>query len=441
MANYEKFIINDLIRNELIITFPDNDAEPITEENIAFESMSLKRSICDSEALTFGGCIASEFSIDLINTDSRSFSEGLLIGKWISVKIIQHYNSAENILPSRNKYPSDSFYPGVTEESEPFNFFSGFIDSAKQDKSDSNIYHVIAYDAFAKLYNEDATEDLYKKWKNGNGCTLESIVRMCLPSYISFSVGDNYWFFSNTYTNTTTTTTKQLNEYVVYNGDWLSSQPSISKGALLKNACELVAAFGRIVPNESKGDFRISRIASAVTETYEFNESLFIEEYVSTGYTDYKFPISGGGSSSKAEKGKHQTGGLNWGNNNVDKTYDFTKNILAWQNYSSSAAEGRTSTEFDFFINTSDIGKNLALELSNRTPNSYQPLEATLDTRLWFFLGKKIKIQTSRKNPDGSYAVDESGNVIKDSFITFVLSKTTTGIQALTDKIITKGVR
>jgi hypothetical protein len=77
MANYEKFIINDLIRNELIITFPDNDAEPITEENIAFESMSLKRSICDSEALIFGGCIASEFSIDLINTGSRSFSEGL----------------------------------------------------------------------------------------------------------------------------------------------------------------------------------------------------------------------------------------------------------------------------------------------------------------------------------------------------------------------------
>ena len=91
--SYQNGIINNLIENTIEIYFaddPDPEATKITQSNIVSESMTLKQSVCDSETLTYGGCIASEFNIELLNTADRSFSSALT-GKWISVKITQHY--------------------------------------------------------------------------------------------------------------------------------------------------------------------------------------------------------------------------------------------------------------------------------------------------------------------------------------------------------------
>ena len=104
-------IDGNLVRNELVITFPDGDADTITEANIASESMQLKQSICDEDKLTFGGCIASEFKINLINSDDRVFTSDL-VGKWISVKLTHYYVGNTDVYPATSLYPSSTVYPG-----------------------------------------------------------------------------------------------------------------------------------------------------------------------------------------------------------------------------------------------------------------------------------------------------------------------------------------
>lgn len=107
---HKKQAIENLIENTLTIIFPDGDFEDITEANIASESMSLKQSICDESKLRFGGCIASEFDIDLVNSADRTFTADL-VGKWISVKLTQRFHSGENLLPSEKLFPSVHIFP------------------------------------------------------------------------------------------------------------------------------------------------------------------------------------------------------------------------------------------------------------------------------------------------------------------------------------------
>ena len=56
-------------------------------------------------------------------------------------------------------------------------------------------------------------------------------------------------------------------------------------------------------------------------------------------------------------------------------------------------------------------------------------------------IGSPIEILVNKTTPDGNYVVDGDGNVVKESIETYVLSRTLTGIQALTDNITVKGVR
>ena len=157
--------------NELIITFTDNgetDVEyeaDITEENVVSESMRLTQSICDEDHLKFGGCIASEFSIDLLNTDDRQFTQSL-VGRWISVKLIRHTISNRPIYPSSTLYPSDNLYPGYEPDETTHYIFSGKIDSAKLNQNDMNVRTIIAYDALAILHATDTTNYVYERFKN-----------------------------------------------------------------------------------------------------------------------------------------------------------------------------------------------------------------------------------------------------------------------------------
>lgn len=460
--SYQNGIINHLIENEIEISFPDNDEATITQANIVSESMTLKQSICDSAELRFGGCIASEFNIKLMNTPERQFSSQL-VGKWISVKITQHYSDPDELIyPSGSLYPSDSLYPGYALGSQSFYIFSGFIDSAPVDKTDKNIFNIVAYDVLAKLYEEDITNWLYNEWKTHQyGKALASLIVQCLrygtpavtiPTNSGAGTVFNSIFYEHVRFLSDLPTTRAC-DYTQRNDDWANSKSEINKGTLLKYLCEALGAFGIIRPNAEKGAFDLVKLSGA-PETYGFYEQLETEDYQSTGYTDFVFDVANSVTNKNINGGFIKNGAVTAGikdayDNAVDKAYDFTDNILLWESLSGSS---RALTNTDCLINNSSIGTRLALNAESEDHSgecafsTYQPLSASLDARLWVTVGSPIEILVSKTDVSGNY-IDNEGNIITDGTIvkesvkTYVLSRTITGIQAMTDKIEVKGVR
>ena len=464
--SYQNGIINYLQRNEIEITFTDNEEKgvtpiaAITSDNIVTESMSLKQSICDEEALTFGGCIASELSIKLLNTAQRQFTTELA-GRWISVSITQYYADPENVLtPSSAVYPASSLYPGTQMSSRLFYVFSGYIDSATIDKTDKNVINIKAYDFLAKLHEADATNFLFNRWWRTGNKNLMGNLSQCLNGYYVTAFDDSiYATLNETVVGgyVTTHSNNTINEYGHANNDWLNNQSKISKGELLRQTCELLGVFGFVEPNDGKGNFIMLKL-NGTTETYNFYEKCETEDYQSTGYTDFVFDIAGS-HTNKAEGGVYVDGGVLKGGLSdayeyaVDKSYDFTKNINLWENIGTTT---RTSTDTDVVINSTSIGTRLALNADSTDYagecafSTYQPLTATLDGRLWVPIGSPIEILVNETTPDGDYprdpitgeyTLDENGQHPKISVKTYILSRTLTGIQALTDNITVKGVR
>lgn len=464
--SYKEGIINYLQRNEIVITFTDNADEgtttiaDITSDNIVTESMSLKQSICDEEALTFGGCIASELNIKLLNTAERQFTTELA-GRWISVSITQYYADPENVLtPSSAVYPASNVYPGTQVSSHQFYVFSGYIDSATIDKTDKNVINIKAYDFLAKLHEEDATNFLFNRWWRTGNKNLMGNLSQCLNGYYVTAFDDSiYATLNETVVGgyVTTHSNNTINEYGHANNDWLNNQSKISKGELLRQTCELLGVFGFVEPNDGKGNFIMLKL-NGTTETYNFYEKCETEDYQSTGYTDFVFDIAGS-RTNKTEGGVYVDGDVLKGGLSdayeyaADKSYDFTKNINLWENISTIT---RTSTDTDVVINSTSIGTRLALNADSTDYagecafSTYQPLTATLDGRLWVPIGSPIEILVNKTTPDGDYQrdpitgeyiLDENGQHPKVSVKTYILSRTLTGIQALTDNITVKGVR
>ena len=450
--SYKNGIINFLQRNEILITFSDNEDEgvtpiaAITSDNIVSESLNLKQSICDNEALTFGGCIASELSIKLLNTAERQFTTELT-GRWINVQITQFYAEPDDVAyPSETLYPSNTLYPGTQVRSKSFYVFSGYIDSATIDKTDKNVINVKAYDFLAKLHQQDATDFLYMFFKTSTGThslsyLLSQIISKSNNQVLDISYSGFSIYLQESYEGLTGASTT-VGSFVPYNAQWMERKDQITFGTLLKSLCEVLAVFCYVSPNSQKGELTTTRLFGDI-ETYDFYEKCEAENYKSTGNTDFKFSVYG---NDRTGKSVTALGGLtNAHPDAIDKTYGFSKNVLIMQEYVPSG-QGRTSTNFDLLINKTSIGIRLAQNATiggtyHTQFNSYQPLTATLDGRLWVPVGSPIEILVNKTTPDGSYVVDGDGNVVKESIETYVLSRTLTGIQALTDNITVKGVR
>lgn len=447
--SYQNGIIHHLIRNRLEIFFPDNEMTTITEENIVSESMTLRQRLCDGDTLRFGGCIASEFSVKLMNTAERQFSTELA-GKWISVKMTQYYADPDEALcPSASLLPSDTRYPSLKTEEKAFWIFSGYIDSAQRDKSDNNVFTLVAYDVMAKLHAEDFTDWLYDFWYYTGDKSISTVLSFCLRldnGFVIPSSGLNSVFtrervsFVDSARHMLDQNPYPAQAYYAVNTAWKNSREKISKGMAAKYICEIFGVFGFVQPNSEKGEF-VMRSLSGTPEVYRFYEELHTEDYQSTGYTDFLFSVA---ESPKGKNTKSLAGLSDMYDGAVAKAYDFSKNIFLWEKYVADG-EGRTSTDVDVLINNTSIGTRLALNAESTAYSgqcafsTFQPLTATLDGRLWVPVGTPAEILVNRTTVDGDYVLDEHGKIIKDTVKTYVLSRTLTGIQALTDKIEAKG--
>lgn len=436
--------------NELIITFPDGDEQDIAEENIVSESMRLTQSICDEDYLKFGGCIASEFRIDLLNTNERSFTQELT-GCWISVKLIQHKISDRPIYPSSSLYPSGDLFPGFERDETVHYIFSGYIASAKLSENDMNVRTVIAYDALALLYESDATNYIYQTFLGTSGGELATTLGYILDSIrgknnngiidiIPDSTGSSALsnrFLSDFYTSNNLR--HRVTSFPNQNPTWNDNDNKISFGNLLKDLCEVVAVFGIMTPDSGKGKFKMIDL-SGTPIVYDFYEKLQSEEYIATGYTELKFNIYTGDT---ARNGKNTlSGGIPKAYDGaVDKYYDFTDNMLINQPYN-VVGGSRTTTHFEALINTSNIGYRIAMNPENGDCafSSYRPLKATVEGTPEQIVGKPITIIANKTNPDGSY-IEQDGEYIKEEINSYVFKRTLSGIQALTDEIEVKGQR
>lgn len=412
--------IENLIENTLVISFPDGDYADITEENMASESMNLKQAVCDERKLTFGGCIASEFDIDLINSADRTFTTDL-VGKWISVKLTQRFPSGESLLPSANTFPSSGALPGETVAEKEYYLFSGVIDSAKLDRNNRNQRHIVAYDALSLLYDLDATDKLFYLWKTfSDGYKVGDLMVICLNynDKYTIQIEDNPIILDEIINQSTGLTVRN---FPTRNRNWLDSNDKITYGELLKSCCELLGLFGTIIPNEGKGFFRLIELGKN-TESYSFYENLYAEEYACKGYNDFVFID---GYSTRTKKTMHCDSEYG----DELHTYDLTKNIVCWQEDDGTGGSV-----------VHDIQNLLHRATGKRFYNcDYTPLSAILDGRPWVQCGDGIELESYITDANGDFVFDETGQPKKEKIKAYVLSRTLSGIKALTDSIEAKG--
>ena len=150
-------LLHNTVGRELVIRFPDDNIE-ISSDNIVSESMSLTRSIIDGKELKFGGCIASQFKIKVIDVDKIQGISADLTGKNIEVSLKQTVRPL--LYPSIDLYPSESLFPCGANVVYKWRIFTGKIDSALRQKNRA-VREIIAYDDFystAKYVYEQMTD-------------------------------------------------------------------------------------------------------------------------------------------------------------------------------------------------------------------------------------------------------------------------------------------
>lgn len=479
---YKEKIINELIENKLNIYIYNSSNElvtMITEDSIISESMTLKQSICDEEKLKLGGCIASEFNIQIVDTEEKSFSDDL-VGKKIFVSLTQTFSTGELLYPSSEVYPSKTTYPGETVKEVSWMIFFGEVDSAKRDQSDKNIRNLVAYDPMSKYFSLDISNSLYSKLKE-NKATVKNLISLCLGSNYNENDFEEVAGIMS-FRNYEWEDEKSKNK----------NKTTLSKGELLRDICEVSGGYGFFRPSEididkvltgnvinTAGKIRLIKDDTTVgTETYDFYEDLTSEEQAVKDYVGVLFPYAGEITNRGTDDGwGDKTGYYQFNNNEEDgiftldadrdsldengtNYYDLSENILAWD-YSNAGGGGQNNLG-----TIRVICKSLNKMLKKET--SYIPLTVILDGRPWVEVGDNIKIKISRTNVYGDF-VDENGNAMDvDGYLvnsagdyidengvkteepvvgtpavneitTKVLSRTLSGIQALTDTIEVKG--
>ncbi|MDY4813072.1 MAG: hypothetical protein SO152_04390 [Ruminococcus sp.] len=426
-------IINNLLENILEISFPwqseGNEIAPITMKNIVEESMTLKQSICSESKLKFGGCIASEFSISLCDDEERSFAEKDLKGKWILVKLTQKY-LGNNIYPGENIYPTTNLFPGQQIQTKEFFLFNGYIDSLKYSSGDKHKFDLVAYDYFGKLNTKDGTNELLTQWGNATFRPLGTMLRIFINNIHSTNVSPITGLLSSTFVAGGTTKTK-IYDFPTMNSYWLTNKDKTTYGEVARYLCEMVGCFGYIMPNtdNKEGNFVLAYLDfSDKYETYGFYEELNFEDFKTNGYSGLSWTY--GGEQKKSSKEKISKFFPNIVPDSATKNiYDMTDNICCWQQEISS---GENFHILDDFYNTSNV--------FNRFYNSgYIPFTAKVDGRPWVQVGDNVQFNVYETDVNGEPVLDNNGNQKITTVNSVVLSRTLSGIQALTDTLETKG--
>lgn len=414
----------------------------ITEDNIVSESMALKQSICDEERIRFGGCIASEFSIQLMNTESMTFASNSadssavsLLDKYIAVTLVQSY--FDKLYPRKNLYPSKNLFPGYATYYYPVTIFYGKITGCERQQDNRNVFNITAYDPISELFDIDVSNQLNKLFTNGRA-TIDTLAALCL---------DGIDYDPNDFERQGFSDWMQL-----VNHDWESNNEKITKGELLRNVCEFCAGYGFYRPSERK--FRLFKHDDGIrgSEIYESYEDFYFQEGRMGSYTGIVFNYAGDISVDRNDKNKQWGGKIGYFDENCFEEleevkteigdnaycYDMTDNILAYDYSDSKNPYYNLSTIKAIYY----LFKN-SMILSGE--DLYTPMQLTAEGKTWVEVGDTIKIIEPVTNIYGEYltssgeVTDNYDNAARITYTSRVLSRTLKGIKALTDTIEAKG--
>ena len=439
----KELFLDNTMNKEVMISFPLDDMDPITSSNILSESMEMTQAICDSPGMVFGGCISSEFSIDIFNTASRSF-DGSLKGKWIAVRLT--LTTARAVYPSSTLFPSSDLFPGKGAES--ILIFAGKIDEVKSDWNNKNIKRIVAYDLMKDLLEEDCTNKINRCYSFAQNSyslgTLLNVMIEDLNSDVSASdINARHTpvpcrfgkYFDMRYSGA-----KTLSDRNVYNENWDFERDNPTTGSIIRYICEIAGLFCVIKPTDTAQYGYLGTVAfislgrgeylsgnsfpDEQIEIYESYENLYEEDDGQVGnYTSVMFRGYTGN-----ENLKHGYAIPEADEQYPTKRYDFSNNPLIWDTTSSG-----TDSDLIAHAQSSTSG------IRDRFPRSVMAIELTAPGRPWVEVGDKIQIKVKRTEPDGQYALDGDGNIIIDTITTYVFQKRTSGILGLSDTITVRG--
>lgn len=344
----KKQLLNDSLQREIIISFPDDDFQDITGENIVSESLELTQAICDDKEFVLGGCIAGQFTIKVINVEQE------LNGKRIKVIMRQSYSKGL-LLPSDTLYPSSDLHCGYQTGTVEVPLFCGTINSSAKQKNRA-VKEIVAYDdlylASQKyVYNYFTNFAIYSP-------TAELYV---IREYLCNTILDNYDYES---------------EFVGFNDSTklsLSSElvKSVCKdkttvAELLSAYCELNACFAIM---NGEGKIKFIQLINPQTEIIENYSSLDFEEYTTSNINLIKF---------KYDKDKYFAYG---------HTQEKKQSWYISDNLITSCCTDISELVTNFNDNS---GNNYIFD----SLYSYCPFKADVYGRWWLECGDKVSIKT-----------------------------------------------
>ena len=396
--------LNGSVENYLKIRISGSN-EDIENDEIVSESMKLNQSICDESDLKFGGCIASQFEIEI----TRDVD---LTGKEITVFLYQR-----GIVPT---YPTDptetgntdivtyptwavesdtiKTYPGFTVieggyGNNPFYLFHGTIYSCKLAKN-RIIRKIVAYDDFYRKGNIDCTSWYRSLYSNTNTITLGTLRGELLKKFKITQAANN------SYSVPVTLPADDLPVNMI--------EDNVTVGELFRQICEINGCFGFINGEGLLEYITVSgNFNSDNGETYRYYIDIETEDFSRSGFNGLYI--------THFESGN----GTYWFSSVSEENLYFMEDNQV-------VTAGYTPSTFDLYFN--DIDKS---ELAKNFSVHYDPINLKSEYRSWVEIGDKIRV------PVKWY--DLNGSECSKTFISIVLSRSLSGIQAITDEITAGG--
>lgn len=344
----KKQLLNDSLQREIIISFPDDDIQDITGENIVSESLELTQAICDDKEFVLGGCIAGQFTIKVINVEQE------LNGKRIKVIMRQSYSKGL-LLPSDTLYPSSDLHCGYQTGTVEVPLFCGTINSSARQKNRA-VKEIIAYDdlylASQKyVYNYFTSLAIYSP-------TTELYV---IREHLCNTILDNYDYESE-FIGFNDSTKLSLNSELVKS----VCKDKTTVAELLSAYCELNACFAIM---NGDGKIKFIQLINPQTEIIENYSSLDFEEYTTSNINLIKF---------KYDKDKYFAYG---------HTQEKKQSWYISDNLITSCCTDISELVTNFNDNS---GNNYIFD----SLYSYCPFKADVYARWWLECGDKVSIKT-----------------------------------------------
>ncbi len=387
-SNFKFAALNGTTNNELHIEVfgynPDGSNLHIRNKNIVSESMVIEQSICDESDLKFGGCIASQFEIDLSNAPD-------LTGKYITVSLTQTAKS--KLYPSTQTFPGADTYPGEGKYIQSFDIFSGEVYSCKSSKNHLT-RKLVAYDRFYWRGSIDCTNWYRSLYSDKVQISLYELRKAICSKFRLLEADESV-----------TLPADNLNVKMI--------EDNVTVTDLLRMICEFNGVF-LFFNGRGNLEYRSLNKDTAATEDYIYYMDVEREDFTKTAYTGIYFNLSKGGWAWYFDSAED------------DSLYFEEDNALITTGYD------------DPYLLGTHLG-GLGADIKPNFNIEYTPVTLSAQCRLWVQLGDRIKFKVKWY----SLETDKNGNEYavehEDELCSYVLSRKISGIQALKDEISAEG--